>query len=405
MLESTNPEIDVRELMAKVRAEVQRRQAAGALSPVPRPSLLDSLESQVAEAIREARQKHKVDPRVPKFVHGLVRDQGAVNIRLIHVVERLAEQLVVLRAGQMKMESEMLQQRQADQMQRQASQNEIATLMGEISLQRQVMTRLLDELKLQHAGTAGAPLAARASEIQRHCLDAFYSAFESRYRGSREEIKKRLRVYLPYVTQTDAGTVAKPILDLGCGRGEWLELLKENGCAARGVDMNIPALAACNELGLQVIESDAIAYLRSLPDRSVGMVTGFHIIEHLPLPLLLELMSEVYRVLQAGGLVVLESPNPANIRVGACSFYLDPTHRRPLPSGLTEFIVEYAGFRDLQALFLQPVEESSHVGPADSPVAQRFNECFSGPQDYAVIGTKPVTVAVGRGADQTQADA
>jgi len=125
------------------------------------------------------------------------------------------------------------------------------------------------------------------------------------------------------------------------------------------------------------------------------MVTGFHIIEHLPLPPLLELMSEVYRVLQEGGLVVLESPNPANIQVGACNFYLDPTHRRPLPSNLTEFIVEYAGFTNLRTLFLQPGEGSSHVGSVDNPVAQRFNEYFFGPQDYAVIGNKPVVAQVG----------
>jgi O-antigen chain-terminating methyltransferase len=120
------------------------------------------------------------------------------------------------------------------------------------------------------------------------------------------------------------------------------------------------------------------------------MVTGFHIIEHLPMPLVLELIAELHRVLQERGLVALESPNPANIQVGACNFYLDPTHLRPLPCGLTAFMLEYAGFTDVRALYLQPVETSSHVGPSDSPVAQRFNEYFFGPQDYAVVGTKPV---------------
>jgi O-antigen chain-terminating methyltransferase len=386
MLESNNPEINAQELMAKVRAEVERRQAAGALQPVPQPSLSDSLESQVAEAIREARQKHKVDARVPYPVQRLFRDQGAVNIRLFHVVERLAEQLAALRAGQKRMENDWSQQRQADLKKLEA---EIATLKGETSLQRQAMARLLGELKLQQAGPA---IAGKASEIQQHCLDGFYSAFENRFRGSREEIKKRLCVYLPYVTEAGVGTAEKPILDLGCGRGEWLELLKQNGHTARGVDMNIPALAACAELGLQAAESDVMAYLRSAPSQSIGMVSGFHIIEHLPLPVLLELMAEIYRVVQPGGIVLLETPNPANVQVGTCNFYLDPTHRRPLPSALTEFIVEQAGFTNLRALFLQPGEESSHVGPADNPVAQRFNECFYGAQDYAVIGTKPAAV-------------
>jgi O-antigen chain-terminating methyltransferase len=401
MLESKNPEIDVRELMAKVQAEVQRRRVAGGMAPVPQPSLFGSLESQVADAIHQARQKHEVDARFPKHVQRLFRDQGGVNAELIRAVDLLAKQLVALQAAQQKAERKMLSQWEAGQseiaalkgeilQQRQTSQNEIAVLKGEASMQRLALTRLLDELRARQGGETGAAVAEKVAGIQQHGLDAFYFAFENRYRGSREEIRKRLRVYLPYVTQAGVGTVEKPILDLGCGRGEWLELLKENGCTARGVDMNVSALAACRKLGLGVVEADIMTFLRSLPDRSQGMVTGFHIIEHLPLPMVLELMTELHRVLQEGGLVVLESPNPANIQVGACNFYLDPTHLRPLPSGLTVFLVEYAGFTDIRALYLQPVETSSHVGPPDSPVAQRFNEYFFGPQDYAVIGSKPM---------------
>ena len=394
MLESKNPEIDVQELMARVQAEVQRRRAAGGMPPVPQPSLFGSLENQVGDAIRQARQKHEMYARFPKRIQRLFRDQGGVNAELLRAVDLLAKQLVALQAEQQKAEREMRRQREASQReilsQREASQREITALKGEASSQRLALTCLFDEVRALHRRTAGVVGREKATGIQQDKLDAFYLAFENRYRGSREEIKRRLSVYLPYVTQAGVGTAEKPILDLGCGRGEWLELLKENGCTARGVDMNPSALATCREFGLDVVGADIMNCLRSLPDRSQGMVTGFHIIEHLPMPLVLELIAELHRVLQERGLVALESPNPANIQVGACNFYLDPTHLRPLPCGLTAFMLEYAGFTDVRALYLQPVETSSHVGPSDSPVAQRFNEYFFGPQDYAVVGTKPV---------------
>lgn len=398
MLEPNNAEINVEELMARVRAEVQRRETDGTLPsipPVTLPPPRNSLETRVVEEIRQARQKHIVDTRLPEFTRGLFRDQSSVNIRLIHVVEMLAEHLAALRVEQsnaLKAEKEKLE-------------NEIAVLKGETSLQRQALTRLLNELKRQDAAPDPAAVEASASEAHLHSLDAFYLAFENRYRGSREEIKKRLKVYLPYVAEAGAGTTKKPILDLGCGRGEWLELLKENGYTGRGVDMNIPMLSACRELGLEVIKSDAMAYLRSLPDRSLGMVTGFHIIEHLPFRMLLELMSELYRVLQDGGLVVLETPNPGNVQVGACNFYNDPTHRRPLPSTLTGFLVEYAGFKNVHTLFLQPGEAPFPVGPACSPMVRCFNEHFFAPQDYAVLGSKPAAIAPDRNEGQARSGA
>lgn len=398
MLEANNAEINVEELMARVRAEVQRREADGTLPSIPSVTLPpphNFLEMRTAEEIRQARQKHIVNAHLPESARGLFRSQGSVNIRLIHVVEMLAEQLATLRVEQsnaLKAEKEKLE-------------NEIAILKGETSLQRQALTRLLDELKRQDDVPNHETVKASVSEAHSHSLDAFYLAFENRHRGSREEIKKRLNVYLPYVVEAGVGTTEKPILDLGCGRGEWLELLKENGYAGRGVDMNIPMLSACNEQGLEVIKSDAMAYVRSLPDRSLGMVTGFHIIEHLPFRVLLELMSELYRVLQDGGLVVLETPNPGNIQVGACNFYNDPTHRRPLPSALTGFLVEYAGFKNVRTLLLQPGEAPFPVGPTCSPMVRCFSEHFFAPQDYAVLGTKPAAAVPEQGADRPRCGA
>lgn len=117
-----------------------------------------------------------------------------------------------------------------------------------------------------------------------HSLDGFYAAFEDRFRGSREEITEKLKVYLPIIAEAQVGSQDSPILDVGCGRGEWLELLRESRYTARGIDINTVMIEQCLARELEVIESDIIAHLQSLPDASLGAVTGFHIIEHLPFP-------------------------------------------------------------------------------------------------------------------------
>ncbi|HEY9597186.1 MAG TPA: class I SAM-dependent methyltransferase, partial [Cyanophyceae cyanobacterium] len=221
---------------------------------------------------------------------------------------------------------------------------------------------------------------------EQHLLDAFYVAFEEQFRGSREDILNRLKVYLPLIEEAKVGSQDSPILDVGCGRGEWLELLGESGYTARGIEINKVVVEQCRTRGFDVIESDVIAYLKSLPDATLGAVTGFHIIEHLPLELLIQLLNETRRVLKPGGLTVFETPNPQNILVGSNNFYIDPTHIKPLPSSLIQFLVEHIGFHPVKIINLNPYEDSFKVN--GSELADRFNSYFYGPQDYAVVGYK-----------------
>lgn len=184
----------------------------------------------------------------------------------------------------------------------------------------------------------------------------FYRAFEDRYRGSRELIKSRLRVYLPFVkplcSYYDGGTA----VDLGCGRGEWLELMQEVGFDAQGVDIDEGMLAACRERKLNVQTVDAVSFLKKLPDSSHVVVTGFHIAEHITFSDLKILVEEALRVLKPGGILILETPNPENIVVGTSHFFLDPTHRRPLPPKQLSFLTEYYGFKKTKILRLQEPE-------------------------------------------------
>src|SRR5262249_10569470 len=122
-------------------------------------------------------------------------------------------------------------------------------------------------------------------------LDAFYAELEDRFRGTRKEIKERFQVYLPYINES------APVVDLGCGRGEWLELLSEAGIEAHGVDTNRIQVEECRARGLNISEEDFLVHLRGLADGSAGAVTGFHIIEHVSLDALITLVSEVMRVL------------------------------------------------------------------------------------------------------------
>ena len=250
---------------------------------------------------------------------------------------------------------------------------------NDLAQQKRLMIRFLEEAQ---------PVTAEFSQEklhidEYHLLDAFYVALEDEFRGSREEIRNRLKVYLPLVEAVGN----HPIVDLGCGRGEWLELLRESGYVSTGVDLNRVMIEQCQAKGIEIVESDLVAYLQSLPDASVGAVTGFHVIEHLPFKVLIQLFDETVRVLRSGGVAIFETPNPENLLVGCCNFYLDPTHQHPLPSQLTQFVARSQGLSAVEILYLHPSAELQKV-PKDA-IAQRFGKYFYGAQDYAVIGYKP----------------
>jgi ubiquinone/menaquinone biosynthesis C-methylase UbiE/predicted transcriptional regulator len=222
-----------------------------------------------------------------------------------------------------------------------------------------------------------------------HRYDSLYAAFEDAFRGTRAEIKSRHTVYLPLLRDHGIGSESMPLLDLGCGRGEWLELLSENGVEARGIDRNDEMVKRCEALGFAVTQADALPYLTGLPDGSLGAVTSFHMVEHMPFNEVMTLIDESLRVLKPGGLLVLETPNPQNIQVGAHTFYFDPTHLKPLPSAMLRFFVEARGFCDVYVAEMQPYSETVRFPEDGNIMAKRLNDYFYGPQDYAVIGRKP----------------
>jgi 2-polyprenyl-3-methyl-5-hydroxy-6-metoxy-1,4-benzoquinol methylase len=256
-----------------------------------------------------------------------------------------------------------------------------------LNIQEHRLTMFLEEARKRLPDPLNGDQLRIMVEEERHALDALYVGLEDQFRGSREEIKERQRIYLPILKEAKLGSKKMPILDVGCGRGEWLELLKEQNLKAQGVDVNRVLTENCREQGLDVIEQDVIVHLGSLPDASLGAVTGFHIIEHLPFEVVVKLIDEIVRVLRPGGVAILETPNPENVLVGSHTFYLDPTHRNPLPSAVIKFIVEARGLCRVEVMNLHS-SDAYRVEDAGLEITKRFNEYFYGPQDYAVIGWK-----------------
>ena len=217
---------------------------------------------------------------------------------------------------------------------------------------------------------------------------AIYADFTEHFRGSTAEVSAKLEGYLPDVHRLVG---QGGVVDLGCGRGEWLALLRAAGVAARGVDANAAFVAAGRARGLDMEFGDALGYLEALPPDSIDMVTAFHVIEHLATEDLLALLDAAREALRPGGCLLLETPNPTNLVMAACDFYNDPTHRSPLPPALTEYLVSTQGFGDVEVRPLHP-KTFSPMPPGGADVCARVQELVAqtifGPQDYAVLGYK-----------------
>ena len=206
-----------------------------------------------------------------------------------------------------------------------------------------------------------------------------YTRFAERFRGSEEYVKEGQRFYLPlFAGRCD-------VLDIGCGRGEFLELMQEAGVAARGIDLSQESVELCRQKGLTAETADLFAYLADLPEASLGGIFSAQVVEHLPPERLPEMIRLGASRLGRGGVLAIETPNPECLAIFASHFYLDPTHTRPVPHALLAFYMEEYGLGQIEVHRRSPAVESM---PALAALPEDFREAFFGGLDYAIAGRK-----------------
>ncbi len=211
-----------------------------------------------------------------------------------------------------------------------------------------------------------------------------YALFEERFRGRPEDIARGQRVYL-----AELRDLPGPVLDVGCGRGEFLGTLKAAGIPAAGLESNPVAVEACRRAGLDVEAGDALELLRRRPAGKLGAVVAFQVVEHWPPEGIFRFLQEARRALAPGGVLIAETINADSLSA-LRAFYLDPTHVRPVPAQTLRFLAEAAGFTDARIEYRSPLSPAQRLEET-SENAKRLNALLYAPQDYALIGRVPIS--------------
>jgi len=206
-----------------------------------------------------------------------------------------------------------------------------------------------------------------------------YARFEARFRGDEEYVRKNQRLYVPYFQGREN------VLDIGCGRGEFLQLMKEAGTPVRGIDLDPESVALCRAKGLDATEADLFQYLENTADASLGGIFCSQVVEHLPPERVAQFVKLAAAKLVREGVLAIETPNPECLAIFATHFYLDPTHTRPVPPNLLVFYFEESGFGQIEVHRLSPAVESI---PSLNSIPADFRDTFFGALDYSVIARK-----------------
>lgn len=287
--------------------------------------------------------------------------------------------------------------------------------------QRRFVGRLITLMKrvaMRLSAPVAIPIMGQVNEFERATLDAFkavvaelrhadpgiysaigYPMFEERFRGHSDELRRTQRErYLAHLEGCD------PVLDIGCGRGEFLEVLREAGIEAKGVDLDADSVEACREKGLAVDQGDAVPHLRSLSASSLGGVFAAQVIEHMPLRAILDLLTASFRALRPGGVLVLETINPQSLYALANWYVMDMTHVQPVHPETLEYLAEQHGFVDTSVHYsseLHSSEPAVEAVPDDAPgwasslvtevnaELEALSNVVFAPADYALIARVP----------------
>ena len=332
---------------------------------------------------------HKRAERLSELASTLVRFSQRID-RLADAKDKLYASLnntrtdLLLEAMDKRLETMALGLRRA--------QDRLEGLLSSVDLARTELVSLRN-------ATAGPPKATEPAEptprtestISGPWERAEYVAFENRFRGSSEVVRERLSLYVQYFEGL------APVLELGCGRGEFLDLLRESNIEARGIDDNQEMLSVCRERGLEVEQADITTFMRGMGAESIGGIFAAQVIEHLDPADLRQLLAASHRVLRKGGRLVVETVNPRSLTALVESFYRDLTHQKPLHPETLDFLLRACGFPKVEIEYASPIGERAKLLTitAEDDTGRTLNENFRklngflfGDLDYAAIATK-----------------
>jgi len=241
-----------------------------------------------------------------------------------------------------------------------ASLSELRTHMTVLQRTTQLVTHALTSSPPPGLATSSPP-SEPAARARVNLEDVAYVGFEDEFRGSEKSIEARLREYMPLFAGADS------VVDLGCGRGEFLRLLEAEGIAARGVDVNDEMVAAARAHGLDAVRGDALAFLAALPDQSLGGVIATQVIEHLEPTYLMHLLNAARRTLRPGSPIVLETINPACWLAFFSSYIRDLTHVRPVHPDTLRYLLRANGFERVSLRYSAPVPEQVRMKTVELP--------------------------------------
>ncbi len=266
----------------------------------------------------------------------------------------------------------------------------VKTLLGNFISLEKSLERLINSIDEKTGDEAKTGTLLQLKRIKEQLSPYQYPDFERRFRGDETHVKEKLEHYLPVFAHADH------ILDIGCGRGEFIELLQEQGKQAEGIDLSESMLGIAREKGLPCSQQGAVEFLRQQPDGSWGGIFSAQVIEHLEPAYLREMVMESSRVLSIDSPIVLETINPLSLFALSNIYFLDVTHQRPLHPEFMRYLLESTGFGEVKIIYpeelieepLEAISPENHLAREFNSNVDKLNKLLYAPPIYAVTGIR-----------------
>jgi 2-polyprenyl-3-methyl-5-hydroxy-6-metoxy-1,4-benzoquinol methylase len=422
-VDQENSKVDVDHIMEHVRSRIDKKKQNGSYSPedlekIDRMTLqIQSEDSEPQEGdiqFRLSQVNYLCDTRRPPefsshrkvlgplvtgfkkvirrisepYIQMVLKNQVEFNVELVRLLNQMA---LDFRFRWSAMEKQMANlEKKGEQMAR-----SLETIPQELKAQKNVFEDVLTRIKEIQASSMEGRLPV--DNLIDRVREPEYVRFENLHRGSEEAIKWKQKNYLPYFKGRE------PVLDIGCGRGEFLEVLKEAGLQAWGVDTNQEMVRHCRTKGLEASPGDGLIYMKGLSDQSLGGIFLSQVIEHLDPEALRELVRVSFAKLHPGGILLAETINPQCLSTFSGAFYLDLSHKNPIHPEAARYLWESCGFRQVELLYVSPFPEEmklkemvrreddsyeDELGRIFNENVRSLNALLYGFQDYVVLGYK-----------------